>query len=153
LKKFIVICMISALTLAFVGCANSSDKTTETKSTAVTTSAKVVKFENKDIGTVELTNKKTNKTKKFSKVDIQTIVNGLETAKKESNLLVDSEARNNMNAVMKIIYKDGTKQEFFVWLEGNGEQVMFAKSTTDDHTTGYEANGTPAKDIIDLFSK
>jgi hypothetical protein len=145
--------MISALTLAFVGCANSSDKTTETKSTAVNTSAKVVKFENKDIGTIELTNKKTNKTKMFNEVNIQTVVNGLETAEKKSSILVDSEARNNMNAVMNIIYKDGTKQEFFVWLEGNGEQVMFAKSTTGDHTTGYEANGTPAKDIIDLFSK
>ncbi|MED1565888.1 hypothetical protein [Bacillus paramycoides] len=153
MKKNIVICMISALTLAFVGCSNSSDKTTETKSTTVTTSAKVVKCKNKDIETIELANKKTNKTKKFSKADIQTIVNGLETAKEKSNLSLNSEAKNNMNAVMKIIYKDGTKQEFFVWLEGNGEQVMFTENTTDNHTTGYEANGTPAKDIIDLFSK
>ncbi|MGF9966457.1 hypothetical protein [Bacillus rhizoplanae] len=153
MKKFTAICMISALTLAFVGCANSSDKTTETKSTAVTTSAKVVKCGNKDIEAIELTNKKTNKTRKFSEVDIQTIVYGLEKAEKKSSVLVDKDARDHMDAVMKIIYKDGTKQEFFVWLEGNSEQVMFVKSTADANTMGYEANGTPAKDIIGLFSK
>lgn len=142
--------MVSALILIFVGCANSSDKTT---STPMATSAKVVKFENKDIETIELMDKKTNKTQKLnSTADIQTIVDGLEKATEKIKLSLDKDALDHMTAVMKMVYKDDTKQEYFVWT-AEGEKVMFVKSTTDNHTVGYGVNGAVAKSILQLITK
>ncbi|MGG2134637.1 hypothetical protein AB1284_25545 [Bacillus sp. S2(2024)] len=152
MKKFIVICLISVFMLTFVGCSSQFDKKTGASTASTTTPTKVVKFENKDITFIELKDAKTNNIKKIdSEATMQTFVDGLQNARKRENVPVDKQARDNMNAIMTIKYRDGDKKEFFVWLEGNNRQVMFIENTNEQYGTAYEVNDTYARNIISLF--
>ncbi len=147
-----IICAISVFMLTFVGCSGQSDNTTKTNTASTTTPTKVVKCGNKDIAFIELKDAKTNNIKKVdSEATMQTFVDGLQNARKRENVLVDKQARDNMNAIMTMKYKDGDKKEFFVWLEGNNRQVIFIESTNEQHGTAYEVNDTYAQNIISLF--
>ncbi|HEK9099666.1 hypothetical protein KFD70_01125 [Bacillus pfraonensis] len=151
MKKLIASCMVCTLFLGVVGCSNFSDKEEQENATSLATITKVVQFENKDVASIELKNAKTNNSKKLaSESTMQTVIDGLQNAKKKE-VFIDKEARDNMNAVMTLKYNGGDKQDFLVWLEGNNRQVMFVESTNEQHGSGYEVNGTYAKNIIKLF--
>ncbi|WP_243521849.1 hypothetical protein [Bacillus pseudomycoides] len=151
MKKLIASYMVCILTLGVVGCSNLSDKEEQDNATSIATITKVVQFEDKDVISIELKDTKTNNMKEISSEStMQTVIDSLQNAKKK-DVLLDKEARNNMNAVMTLKYSGGDKQDFFVWLEGNNKQVMFVESTNEQHGAGYEANGTYAKNIIKLF--
>lgn len=143
--------MICTLTLGVVGCSNLSDKEEQDNATSIATITKVVQFEDKDVLSIELKDTKTSKMKELSSEStMRTVIDSLQNAKKK-DVLLDKEARNNMNAVMTLIYSGGDKQDFFVWLEGNKKQAMFVESTNEQHGSGYEVDGTYAKNIIKLF--
>ena len=151
MKKLIASYIVCTLTLGVVGCSNLSDKEEKDNATSIATITKVVQFEDKDVISIELKDTKTNNMKELSSEStMQTVIDSLQNAKKK-DVLLDKEARDNMNAVMTLKYSGGDKQDFFLWLEGNNKQVMFGGSTNEQQGAGYEVNGTHAKNIIKLF--
>ncbi|MCP8970132.1 hypothetical protein [Ectobacillus ponti] len=145
---------IGAICLGILGIAGCSDanETKQEKVTSVATITKVVQFQGKEVVSLEIGSKKTNIVKQFSdESTVQKVVDGLEHAKKRDKVLLDKEALDALNAVLKVKYRGGEQQEYFVWLEGNGEQIMVVDSTTDQQSAGYEVNGTYAKNIMSLF--
>lgn len=53
---------------------------------------------------------------------------------------------------MKVTYQDNSIQEFFVWIESDGD-IVIAKASDETHGEGYDLREDNSKKIIQFFEK
>ncbi|ADK05763.1 lipoprotein, putative [Bacillus cereus biovar anthracis str. CI] len=53
---------------------------------------------------------------------------------------------------MKVTYQDNSIQEFFVWIEPDGD-IVIAKASDETHVEGYDLREDNSKKIFQFFEK
>lgn len=53
---------------------------------------------------------------------------------------------------MKVTYQDNSIQEFFVWIESDGD-IVIAKASDETHGEGYDLREDNSKKIIQFFEQ
>ncbi|MDH4423303.1 hypothetical protein QEZ44_18040 [Bacillus cereus] len=146
--------IIGALCIALlIGCTSNSN---ETKASTPVKEKEIVyenvMFEQKEVRKLEISpvnSKSSNKV--VNKENMKTIFTSMESAQKKK-LLLDQDARSHMHSKLKITYQDKSIQEFFVWIESDGDIVM-AKASDETHGEGYDLREDNSKKIIQFFEK
>ncbi|PGZ74998.1 hypothetical protein COE49_08085 [Bacillus sp. AFS029637] len=146
--------IIGALCIALlIGCTSNSN---ETKASTTVKEKEIVyenvMFEQKEVRKLEISpvnSKSSNKV--VNKENMKTIFTSMESAQKKK-LLLDQDARSHMHSKLKITYQDKSIQEFFVWIESDGDIVM-AKASDETHGEGYDLREDNSKKIIQFFEK
>ncbi|MGE7854897.1 hypothetical protein ACQKNI_01715 [Bacillus sp. NPDC094064] len=146
--------IIGALSIALlIGCTSNSN---ETKVSTTVKEKEIVSenvmFEQKEVRKLEISpvNSKSSNTV-VNKENMKTIFTSMESAQKKT-LLLDQDARSHMHSKLKITYQDNSIQEFFVWIESDGDIVM-AKASDETHGEGYDLREDSSKKIIRFFEK
>ncbi|PGU07344.1 hypothetical protein COD19_02100 [Bacillus cereus] len=154
LLKTLKFSIIGALCIALlIGCTSNSN---ETKASTTVKEKEIVyenvMFEQKEVRKLEISpvnSKSSNKV--VNKENMKTIFTSMESAQKKK-LLLDQDARSHMHSKLKITYQDKSIQEFFVWIESDGDIVM-AKASDETHGEGYDLREDNSKKIIQFFEK
>lgn len=159
LLKRLTFGIIGALSITLlIGCTSNSNETKASNKEASTTVKEKeivyenVMFEQKEVRTLEISpvnSKSSNQV--VNKENMKTIFTSMESAEKKT-LLLDQEAKNYIHSKMKITYQDKSIQEFFVWIESDGDIVM-AKASDGTHGEGYDLREGNSKKIIQFFEK
>lgn len=154
LLKRLTFGIIGALCIALlIGCTSNSN---ETKASTTVKEKEIVyenvMFEQKEVRKLEISpvnSKSSNKV--VNKENMKTIFTSMESAQKKK-LLLDQDARSHMHSKLKITYQDKSIQEFFVWIESDGDIVM-TKASDETHGEGYDLREDNSKKIIQFFEK
>ncbi|KLA30928.1 hypothetical protein [Bacillus cereus] len=151
--------VIGALCIAgLVGCTGYSNETKASNKEASTTVKEKaivyenVMFEQKEVRKLEISpvnSKSSNQV--VNTENIKTIFTSMESAEKKT-LLLDQEAKNYIHSKMKVTYQDNSIQEFFVWIESDGD-IVIAKASDETHGEGYDLREDNSKKIIQFFEK
>ncbi len=159
LLKILKFCIIGALSITLlIGCTSNSNETKASNkeaSTAVKEKEIVyenVMFEQKEVRKLEISpvnSKSSNQV--VNTENIKTIFTSMESAEKKT-LLLDQEAKNYIHSKMKVTYQDNSIQEFFVWIESDGD-IVIAKASDETHGEGYDLREDNSKKIIQFFEK
>lgn len=83
--------------------------------------------------------------------NIKTIFTSMGSAEKKT-LLLNQEAKNYIHSKMKVTYQDNSIQEFFVWIEPDGD-IVIAKASDETHVEGYDLREDNSKKIFQFFEK
>ncbi|PFN27651.1 hypothetical protein COJ50_08005 [Bacillus cereus] len=151
--------IIGALCIALlIGCTSNSNETKASNKKASTTvkekeiASENVMFEQKEVKKIEISpvnSKSSNKV--VNKENMKTIFTSMESAQKKT-LLLDQNAKSHVHSKMKVTYQNNSIQEFFVWIESDGDIVM-AKTSDETHGKGYDLREDNSKKIIQFFEK
>ncbi|MCU4921149.1 MULTISPECIES: hypothetical protein [Bacillus cereus group] len=151
--------IIGALSITLlIGCTSNSNETKASNkeaSTAVKEKEIVyenVMFEQKEVRKLEIS--RVNSKGVYNVINnenIKTIFTSMESAEKKT-LLLDQEAKNYIHSKMKVTYQDNSIQEFFVWIESDGD-IVIAKASDETHGEGYDLREDNSKKIIQFFEK
>ncbi|HDR4425982.1 hypothetical protein [Bacillus thuringiensis] len=151
--------IIGALSITLlIGCTSNSNETKASNkeaSTAVKEKEIVyenVMFEQKEVRKLEIS--RVNSKGVYNVINnenIKTIFTSMENAEKKT-LLLDQEAKNYIHSKMKVTYQDNSIQEFFVWIESDGD-IVIAKASDETHGEGYDLREDNSKKIIQFFEK
>ncbi|MGE6539384.1 hypothetical protein [Bacillus luti] len=151
--------IIGALCIALlIGCTSNSNETKASNKEASKTvteteiTAESVMFEQKEVRKLEISpvnSKGSNKV--INKENMKTIFTSMESPQKKK-LLLDQDAKSHMHSKMKVTYQNNSTQEFFVWIESDGDIVM-AKASDETHGEGYDLREDNSKKIIQFFEK
>ncbi|MGG3759100.1 hypothetical protein [Bacillus thuringiensis] len=151
--------IIGALSITLlIGCTSNSNETKASNkeaSTAVKEKEIVyenVMFEQKEVRKLEIS--RVNSKDVYNVINnenIKTIFTSMESAEKKT-LLLDQEAKNYIHSKMKVTYQDNSIQEFFVWIESDGD-IVIAKASDETHGEGYDLREDNSKKIIQFFEK
>ncbi|WP_141523533.1 hypothetical protein [Bacillus toyonensis] len=151
--------IIGALSITLlIGCTSNSNETKASNkeaSTAVKEKEIVyenVMFEQKEVRKLEIipvNSKSSNQV--VNKENMKTIFTSMESAEKKT-LLLDQEPKNYIHSKMKVTYQDNSIQEFFVWIESDGD-IVIAKASDETHGEGYDLREDNSKKIIQFFKK
>ncbi|EMY8531208.1 hypothetical protein PDJ82_02890 [Bacillus cereus group sp. TH43LC] len=151
--------IIGALSITLlIGCTSNSNETKASNkeaSTAVKEKEFVyenVMFEQKEVRKLEISpvnSKSSNQV--VNKKNMKTIFTSMESAEKKT-LLLDQEAKDYIHSKMKVTYQDNSIQEFFVWIESDGD-IVIAKASDETHCEGYDLSEDNSKKIIQFFEK
>ncbi|CAM3989837.1 hypothetical protein BAQ48_17355 [Bacillus luti] len=151
--------IIGALSITLlIGCTSNSNETKASNKEASTTVKEKeivyenVMFEQKEVKKLEISpvnSKSSNQV--VNKENMKTIFTSMESAEKKT-LLLDQEAKNYMHSKMKVTYQDNSIQEFFVWIESDGD-IVIAKPSDETHGEGYGLREDNSKKIIQFFEK
>ncbi|KAA0761075.1 hypothetical protein [Bacillus sp. SH5-2] len=151
--------IIGALSITLlIGCTSNSNETkasNKVASTAVKEKEIVYEnfmFEQKEVKKLEISpvnSKSSNQV--VNKENMKTIFTSMESAEKKT-LLLDQDAKNHMHSKMKVTYQDNSIQEFFVWIESDGD-IVIAKASDETHGEGYDLREDNSKKIIQFFEK
>ncbi|WP_242213000.1 hypothetical protein [Bacillus cereus group sp. BfR-BA-01383] len=132
--------------------AKVSDKEASTAVQETEIASEKVMFEQKEVKKLEISSVNSKHVYKVAnKENMKTIFTSMESAQKKKPLL-DQDARSHMHSKMKIAYQDNSIQEFFVWIESDGDIVM-AKASDETHGEGYDLREDNSKKIIQFFNK
>ncbi len=159
LLKRLTFGMIGALSITLlIGCTSNSNETKASNKEASTTVKEKeivyenVMFEQKEVRKLEISPVNSKGSNKIvNKTNMKTIFTSMESAEKKT-LLLDQDAKKNMHSKMKVTYQDKSMQEFFVWIESDGDIVM-AKASDETHGEGYDLSEDNSKKIIQFFEK
>ncbi|MDA2595643.1 hypothetical protein PDQ40_08240 [Bacillus cereus group sp. Bc061] len=151
--------IIGALSITLlIGCTSNSNETKASNkeaSTAVKEKEFVyenVMFEQKEVRKLEISpvnSKSSNQV--VNKENMKTIFTSMESAEKKT-LLLDQETKDYIHSKMKVTYQDNSIQEFFVWIESDGD-IVIAKASNETHGEGYDLSEDNSKKIIQFFEK
>ncbi|OTX69657.1 hypothetical protein BK722_14715 [Bacillus thuringiensis serovar finitimus] len=111
-----------------------------------------VMFEQKEVRKLEISpvnSKSSNQV--VNKENMKTIFTSMESAEKKT-LLLDQQAKDYIHSKMKVTYQDNSIQEFFVWIESDGD-IVIAKTSDETHGEGYDLSEDNSKKIIPFFEK
>lgn len=159
LLKILKFGIIGALSITLlIGCTSNSNETKASNkeaSTAVKEKEIVyenVMFEQKEVRKLEIS--RVNSKGVYNVINnenIKTIFTSMESAEKKT-ILLDQEAKNYIHSKMKVTYQDNSIQEFFVWIESDGD-IVIAKASDETHGEGYDLREDNSKKIIQFFEK
>ncbi|GAB6504531.1 lipoprotein [Bacillus sp. UMTAT18] len=151
--------IIGALSITLlIGCTSNSNETKASNKEASTAvkekefAYENVMFEQKEVRKLEISpvnSKSSNQV--VNKENMKTIFTSLENAEKKT-LLLDKEAKDYIHSKMKVTYQDNSIQEFFVWIESDGD-IVIAKASDETHGEGYDLREDNSKKIIQFFEK
>ncbi|OOZ78862.1 hypothetical protein BHL35_17435 [Bacillus cereus] len=151
--------IIGALSITLlIGCTSNSNETKASNKEAPTAvkekefAYENVMFEQKEVRKLEISpvnSKSSNQV--VNKENMKTIFTSMESAEKKT-LLLDQEAKDYIHSKMKVTYQDNSIQEFFVWIESDGD-IVIAKASDETHGEGYDLSEDNSKKIIQLFEK
>lgn len=140
-----------------VGCTGHSTET-KTSNTEVSktahgeTASEKVMFEQKEVKKLGISHVNSKDVYKIiNKENMKTIFTSMESAEKKT-LLLDQEAKDYIHSKMKVTYQDNSIQEFFVWIESDGD-IVIAKASDETHGEGYDLSEDNSKKIIQFFEK
>lgn len=157
LLKILKFGIIGALSITLlIGCTSNSNETKASNKEASTAVKEIVyenvMFEQKEVRKLEISpvnSKSSNQV--VNTENIKTIFTSMESAEKKT-LLLDQEAKNYIHSKMKVTYQDNSIQEFFVWIESDGD-IVIAKASDETHGEGYDLREDNSKKIIQFFEK
>ncbi|MDA1660704.1 hypothetical protein PDK35_12115 [Bacillus cereus group sp. TH153LC] len=151
--------IIGALSITLlIGCTSNSNETKASNKEASTAvkekefAYENVMFEQKEVRKLEISpvnSKSSNQV--VNKENMKTIFTSMESAEKKT-LLLDQEAKDYIHSKMKVTYQDNPIQEFFVWIESDGD-IVIAKASDETHGEGYDLSEDNSKKIIQFFEK
>ncbi|MGG2064127.1 hypothetical protein [Bacillus sp. S14(2024)] len=157
MKKRIV-CFLAIMLISLSACGNEKEK--QEKVVPTSQEAKVVTFQGKEIKEIQLTSTKTKGTKVLQKEnDIKQLVSAMEQVGLAENgdepktLSLDEETKSSISYNMSIDYGDGLIENYFVWIEDDGEIVIGHKDTPEkEHVEFYDLKEA-SKQITNLFKE
>ncbi|MEI4829538.1 hypothetical protein WAX78_08735 [Bacillus sp. FJAT-53711] len=157
MKKRIV-CFLAIMLISLSACGNEKEK--QEKVVPTSQEAKVVTFQGKEIKEIQLTSTKTKGTKVLKKEnDIKQLVSAMEQVGLAENgdepktLSLDEEAKSSISYNMSIDYGDGLIENYFVWIEDDGEIVIGHKDTPEKERVEFYDLKEASKQITNLFKE
>lgn len=143
--------------IGLVGCTSDTNETKalnkEVSNTAQgETVSKKVMFQQKEVKKLEIS--RVNSKGVYNVINnenIKTIFTSMGSAEKKT-LLLNQEAKNYIHSKMKVTYQDNSIQEFFVWIEPDGD-IVIAKASDETHVEGYDLREDNSKKIFQFFGK
>ena len=146
--------------ISLSACGNEKEKQEKEKVVPTSQEAKVVTFQGKEIKEIQLTSTKTKGTKVLKKEnDIKQLVSAMEQVGLAENgdepktLSLDEEAKSSISYNMSIDYGDGLIENYFVWIEDDGEIVIGHKDTPEKERVEFYDLKEASKQITNLFKE
>ncbi|MFD3447557.1 hypothetical protein ACFDTO_23475 [Microbacteriaceae bacterium 4G12] len=134
------------------GTKSDSTKSSQTDTKKETKSVPVM-FEKKEVKKIEISPANTQDTfSTTNEQNMKAIATSMETAKK-ATMQLDQKTLDTMTSTMTVTYKDGSKQEYFVWVDAKTTQVSIIKSTKEKQAQGYKLDEEASKKVVSLLKK
>ncbi|MGG0236965.1 hypothetical protein [Bacillus rhizoplanae] len=155
MKKRIV-CFLAIMLISLSACGKEKEK--QEKVVPTSQEAEVVTFQGKEIKEIQLTSTKTKGTKVLKKEnDIKQLVSAMEQVGLAENgdepktLLLDEEAKSAIRYNMTMDYNDGSVENYFVWVEDDGEVVIGHKDTPEKERVEFYDLKEVSKKVAETF--
>ncbi|MGG2018221.1 hypothetical protein [Bacillus sp. S10(2024)] len=149
-----MMCFLAIMLIGLSACGN------EKQEQVVPTSqeAEVVTFQGKEIKEIQLTSTKTKGTKVLKKAkDIKQLVSAMEQVGLEGNgdepktLSLDEEAKSTVHYNMSIYYDNGSTENYFVWIEDDGDVVIGHKDKPEKNRIEFYDLKEVSKKVTETF--
>ncbi|OFD48863.1 hypothetical protein [Bacillus mycoides] len=151
MKKITYICALSVLSFILIGCTSTSttDKTSQAKQEHTQNTFQLNSANITDIEIFRTTNNTTSKSQTDNEEMIKSIVSAVQNGTPKT-ITLDQKKRTSAHSTITVTYKDGSKEEFLVWVD-NTEQITIAKDEKKDKVEGVTLNIEGAKMMKDFF--
>jgi hypothetical protein len=151
MNKITYICALSVLSFTLIGCTSTSTtnkdsqaKQEHTQNTFQLNSANIT-----DIEILRTTNNNVSKSQTDNKEMIKSIASAVQNGTPKT-ITLDQKKKQSTHSTITVTYKDGSKEEFLVWVD-NKEQITIAKDEKKDKVEGVTVNIKDAKMMKDFF--
>ncbi|PEK70444.1 hypothetical protein CN593_05345 [Bacillus pseudomycoides] len=114
-------------------------------------------FQGKEVKKIELISMKTKGDKAVIKLDFAQILKAMERTGIDKDkervipLLLDNEAKKNIDYQMTLNYQDGSNKTYLIWLDSPKVVIARQDNPEQKHLEHYIIRGEDAKQISDLF--
>lgn len=165
MKKNIVLLM-SILLLNLSACSTemkdneasvSQEPKTKVTSTQQEGNSNPVSFQGKKVKKIEIVSMKTKDNKAVIILDFDRILKAMEHTgiqkdkEKVIPLLLDDEAKTNIDYQMNVNYQDGSNETYLIWLENKIVVIARQDNEEQKHLEHYIIKDTDAQQILGLF--
>ncbi|HDX9611000.1 TPA: hypothetical protein ROY01_002035 [Bacillus toyonensis] len=163
-KNILLLALSLSLCLSACSTETNTDSTSTTEQPKVKTTSiqqeenrKPIFFQGKEIIKIELISTKVKNKKKVIKLEFDQIIKAMEHTGIDKDrervipLLLDNEAKENIDYQMNVNYQDGSNETYLIWLENKKVVIGRQNNEEQKNLEAYIIRDVDAQQILDLF--